>query len=598
MKIRLISGAAVLTSPQVPRYNPDSVTAPADLSTPTVPALGPDAFGAGIGEGIQRAASAVSGIIKDAREKADRTAALTARTSLDQTEVDLLYNPKTGALTTRGKQAFNVDATTLQAYDAKVTEIGGNLATPAQKETFALMAAQRRAEIGKQLQRHISGELQTYADEANKASLESTLNNVSTNYQDPARVEQERKFGLGVIMSDTDAKGLPPEMVKARVASWESSVHKAVIERLAVDNPVKAQEYYDQNADKLLPAEAVKIKAQLKPLAEAQQGLQTANDIFYASDEKLTLADMLKKVHDQFPNSPNVVKHAETELRSLYSARDDARKKEIQDAEDSVYSAVAKVKLAGGVPKRSDVPAEAWAKLAAVAPDKVDKIADEILHDQEHAVDRVRQEQERKERKQEHDALMADRAANKATPERVTTWAMLKLDPTTLGKTNLDALYAKGKINTTQYQDLVTDKLAIKQGKGERADEILSNKAAVDLVLQTVKIDAKKDPERYGKFYEALNGRMVAFERENQRRPKQAEVKDLARGLLGEVSQDRSFWFDKSVRAFEADPTKVVVPPADRTAITQVLRSKKLPVTDDAIRKIYLEKTIRKGGTQ
>lgn len=591
MKIRLICGAAVLTSPQVPRYNPDSVTAPADLSAPTIPALGPDAFGAGLGEGLQRATSAVAGIVKDAREKADRTAALTARTSLDQTEVDLLYNPKTGALTTRGKNAFNVDATTLQAYDAKVTEIGGNLATPAQKETFSLMAAQRRAEIAKQLQRHITGELQTYADEANNASLESTLNNVSTNFQDPERVEQERKFGLAVIMSDQDTKGLPPEVVKARVASWESSVQKAVIERLAVDNPVKAKEYFDANSDKLLPTEAVKIKAQLRPLAEAQQGLQAANDIFYAADDKVTLADMLKKVHDQFPNSPNVVKNAEGELRSLYSAREDARKKAVEDAEDAVYAAVAKVKLAGGVPKRSDVPAEAWANLAAVAPDRVNKITDEILRDNEHAVDRVRQEQDRQEAKRE-------RRENRSTIESLTTWGMLKSDPNLLRTVNLDKLLATGKITKQHYSDLLTDQVAIRQGKGEREGELLSNKAAVDLVLSSVKIDAKKDPERYSKFYDALNTRMRAFERENQRRPKQAEVKELARGLLGEVSQDRSFWFDKTVRAFEANPETVVVPPADRTAITQALRSRKLPVTEDAIRRLYLEKTVRSGGNQ
>lgn len=590
MKKRLLMGSAVMTTPDVPRYTP--ATQNADLAVPRVSAPGADSFGSGLGEGLQRAASSVAGVIKAEREKADRTATLQARTSLDQVEVDLLYNPQTGALTKRGRDAFTVDQTTLKAFDEQAVKVEGGLATDGQKQAFSLMAAQRRAEINKQLQRHISGELTSYADAANKASLESTLNNVSANYQDPERIEQERKFGLAVIMSDTDNKGLPPEVVKAKVASWESMVHKSVVERLAVDDPVKAKEYFDKNSANFLPSEAVKIKAQLQPLAEAQQGLQTANEIFYGADEKTTLADMLKKVNDRFPKAPNVVKTAAAELRSLYSARDDAKKKDVEDAENAVYSAVAKVKLAGGVPKRSDVPAEAWAKLAAVAPDKVDKIADEILHDNEHAVDRVRQEQDRQEAKRE-------RRESRATVESLTTWGMLKSSPDLLRSVNLDKLVATGKITKAHYSDLLTDQVAIRQGKGEREGELLSNKAAVDLVLSSVKIDAKKDPERYGKFFDALNSRMTVFERENNRRPRQAEVKDLARGLLGEVAQDRDFWPGaKSVSAFEADPAKVRVPTADRTAIVQVLKANKRPVTEDAIRKLYLEKTVRKGGTQ
>lgn len=590
MKMRILMGVAVLTTPDVPRFTPTEQNA--DLSVARVTAPGADSFGAGLGEGIQRAAQSAAGIIKAEREKADRTATLQARTSLDQVEVDLLYNPQTGALAKRGQDAFTVDQSTLKAYDEQVAKVEGGLATDGQKQAFLLMAAQRRAEINKQLQRHISGELTSYADAANKASLESTLNNVSANYGDPDRVEQERKFGLAVIMSDTDNKGLPASVVKAKVDSWESMVQKAVVERLAVDDPVKAKEYFEQNSAKFLPSEAVKIKAQLQPLAEAQQGLQAANEIFYSTDEKTSLADMLKKVNDRFPKAPNVVKGASAEIRSLYSAREEAKKQEIEGAENAVYSAVAKVKLAGGVPKRSDVPAEAWAKLAAVAPDKVDKIADEILRDNEHAVDRVRQEQDRQEAKRE-------RRENRATIESLTTWGMLKSNPELLRSVNLDRLVATGKITKAHYSDLLTDQVAIKQGKGERENELLSNKSAVDLVLSSVKIDAKKDPERYGKFYDALNSRMAVFERENGRKPRQAEVKDLARGLLGEVAQDRDFWPGaKSVPAFEADPTKVRVPTADRTAIVQVLKANKRPVTEEAIRKLYLEKTVRKGGAQ
>jgi hypothetical protein len=207
-----------------------------------------------------------------------------------------------------------------------------------------------------------------------------------------------------------------------------------------------------------------------------------------------------------------------------------------------------------------------------------------------HATDRKRQEEDRAQAKK-------DRLENKATVESITTWGMLKVNPEVLRSVNLDKLLATGKITKSHYQDLITDQLAIKQGKGEHEAKILSDKAAVDSVLASVKITDKKDPEKYSKFYDALNLRMKVFESENGKKPKQEDVLKLTRGLLSEVSQDVNFWpVDKTVRTFEADPAKIRVPTADRAAIVKVLNANKRPVTEDTIRTLYLERQKRNGG--
>lgn len=594
----LLLAFAILTTPQVPRLGPDSI-APSAINPPRAQAPGADSFGAGFGEGLQKVGRTAQTIMQEERDKVDRTAAIESRTKLDQAEVDLLYHPKDGALAKRGKDSFSLEEPTLAAFDTRTAEIEKGLTTPVQKEAFRLLKDQRRVEVDKQVQRHVFGEMKTYAEEANKASLESTLNNVSMHYQDPDRVEGERKFGLAVIMSDTANKGLPPEAVKMKAATWDSMVHRSVIDRLSVDNPVKAKEYFDANRDRLLPTDAAKIENTLKPLAEAQEGLDAANTVFYGAGEKTTLAEMLKSVHDTFPNKPGVVKHAEGEIRSLYTAREAAQKQVIEEAENTVYSAIAKVKLAGGVPKRGDVPAEAWAALAKVAPHKVDIIASEVLRDQEHAADRIQSKEDRAQAKIDRDQARKDREENRTTVDSLTTWGLLKTNPAELGKVNLDKLLATGKIKKAQYQDLVTDQLAIKQGKGEHEAKILSDKAAVDSVLASVKITDKKDPEKYMKFYSALDERMKAFQVEHGSKPKQEDVLKMSRGLLGEVSQDVNFWpVDKTVRVFEADTTKVRVPSGDRAAIVKALQTNKRPVTEETIRSLYLERQKRNGGAK
>jgi len=580
-------GAAVLTTPQVPRYVESVENAP--IQTPRTQGLGPEAFGAGLGQGLQRVGNIGLDLAKQERDKAVRTMTIEGRTKINQREVDLLYHPENGALAKKGKNTFGIEEPTLKAFDESMAKLEQEMTAPEARDALKLFGQQRRVEIQKQIQRHVSGETRAYAEETNKASLESTLNNVMTFYQDPDRVEQERKFGLGVIMSDTNNKGLPPEAVKMKAATWESMVHRGVIERMSVDSPSKAKEYFEKNRDWLLPTDAAKIEGTLKPLVSKQAGMDTALELatkFQGSTDPASIqtleAEALKEARTRLKSDPDALNIAETQIGQMAAERVQLIKAEKEQAAAPVHKRIAEIRLKNGIPKLSDIPAEEWATLIEKNPEEAGQIQTALRTEREHADDRKRAEQDRRE--------------TKATVESITTWGMLKTNPALLQQTNLDKLLSTGKITKTLYSDLITDQLAIKQGKGEQEAKILSNKAAVDVVLSAVDINDKDDPDKYMKFYESLNGRMKTFEAENGAKPKQEDVIKLARGLLGEVSQDRNFWpVDKDVRVFEADPAKVRVPGADRTAIVKALKANKRPVTEENIRTLYLQGKERSG---
>lgn len=584
--MKIIHAAAILTTPQVPRL--DNVPSTQPLATPRSHGLGPDAFGAGLGQGLQQSGRVGMSIAGEEFAKADRIATIETRTKLDQAEVDLLYHPENGALAKRGKDAFSLEEPTLQAFDKRAGEIESGLTTDSQKVAFRALSGQRRVEVDKQIQRHVAGEIKGYIDETNKASLESTLNNVSQHYNDPIRIEQELKFGQAVIMSDTDNKGKPPEFIKLRMAAWQSKVHESVIDKLMVDNAIAAQEYFVTNKDTILPAEAAKLERALKPLATKQLGMDTALKLAPML-EVMPLTDVLATTRNELKGNPDALNLAETQLKQMETERRDRIKQVKTETATPIYQQIAKIQLSGRAAKLSDIPRDQWTALMKVDPEEAGKIQDALRREVQGEEDRNLKRSELKIRKDELNL-------NKTTTDNLTTWGALKLNPEALKRTNLDALFVQGKMNKSQYQDLITDQLAIKQGNGEHETKILSNKAAVDSVLSTVKIDGKKTPEKYMKFYDALNVRLRTFEAETGAKPKQEDVVRLSRGLLAEVSQDRSFWFDKTVNAFDADPSRVVVPKTDKDAITKALKANNRPVTDDSIRQLYLEKQIRKGG--
>lgn len=586
----MVIKASIFSTVIVPRLDDNVRTDP--IQAPRAQGLGSEAFGAGLGQGITQGSRAAMAVIAEEKQRADRTATLDARTKLDQVEVDLLYHPEKGALAKRGSDSFSIEEPTLKAFAERSAEVENSLATLEQKQAFRLMAEQRKVEVDKAIQRHVFGEMKTYSDEKNKASLESTLNNVSMNYQDTERIEQERKFGQAVIMSDSDNKGKPPEYVKLRMAAWESKVHEAVIDKMMVSNAVAAKEYFTTNKEQILPTEAAKIEKTLKPLASKQQGMDTALEVgayLSSSDDPAALRTIedsaLKEIRNRLKGDPDALNIAEVQLKQMASERKEIISAAREQAAAPIYKRMAEARLNGKIPKMSDIPKEEWAALVSKNPEEAGKIQTSLRQEMEHATDRARTESDRRE--------------TKATLDNLTTWGLLKTRPETLRDTNLDALLSTGKLSKTQYQDLITDQLSIKQGKGEHEAKILSDKAAVDVILHSVGI--KDDPKskdasaKYWKFQEALNGRMKLFSAENDgRKPKQEDVVKMARGLLGEVSQDVSFWpADKTVKVFDADISKVRVPSAERATIIRALQSNGRAATEDAIRRLYLEKQMR-----
>lgn len=573
MRRRVLVGAAILTI-QVPRYERQEQTGA--LRTPRAQGVGPEAFGGGLAQGLNRLGAEMEKANAEEVAKANRTAVLTSRAALDSKEQELTWGTEElpGFLRKGGKEVFAIDAPTLEDFDTFVAETEGRLQEGEQRQAFRALADQRRNAINLNLQRHISGEVKKYSKEANQAALASTANNVAQFWNDPARVEQEMRFGFGIIESDPENASLPRAVVDQRREAWESGIHRTVIEKMMMENPSQAQAYLEDvrsgEAPGILPADAAAVEKQLKPLAEAQQASESATLIFSANPDA-SLLEMLEQAREKHKDEPGVSKAAQAEIRATYLAREEEIKQATSEAENTIYATIAKIKMEGRVPRRGDVPRSDWARLADLDAKAVDRIVDELNRGQEHAADRSR--------------TAAERSDNKPSQDQLTTWGLLKTNPTALKATNLDTLLTNGKIAPSLYKDLITDQRAMLNDKGEKETQLLTNKTAVDIVLKGAGISQNKHPEKYAQFYEALSARLHGMEK-----PNQEQVTAAARGLLTEVSQDRDWWpLDRDVPAFAADPNKVRVPAADRAAIVAVLQKRNLPVTDEAINNLYLD---------
>lgn len=578
--MKIIRAAAILTV-TVPRYEEDTRVAPLNTGN-RAQGLGPEAFGAGIGTGLRQVSSDLQTIALEERAKADRTATIDARTKLDQAEVDLLYHPEAGALAKRGKDAFGIGDTTLPMFDDKAAEIESSLSTPEQKQTFKLLANQRRVEVDKQLQRHIQGEMKSYADETNKAALESTLNNVVRFYKDPERLEQEKKFGQALIMSDTDNKGKPPEYIKLRMDSWNSKVHESVIDQLSVDNAVEAQDYFTKNRDQMLPADAAKVEKHLKPLATKQIGMDTALELGLTLGEK-PLTEILGEVRTRLKSNPDALNIAETQLKQMESERLFQVKQEAEAAAKPIYKRIAEIQLSGRAAKLSDIPSEEWATLMKKAPEEAGKIQDAIRREIQGEEDRKERKADREERRQDRE----ERKAERGTMTQLLNWSNLNGDPDSLSKANLDALYTQGQLSKEGYKSLSTKQSELRQNP-DKGNAIRTEKDIAEDILKGVKL--KQGDDNHSLAWNYIENRKKMFTDENKRQPTRKEFEDIVRESVYKVDVAGSV-LDKPLYAVTFDK----IPKAEKTKIIDAFNRHNRPYTEAEVVRAYGQK-LMKGG--
>lgn len=362
----------------------------------------------------------------------------------------------------------------------------------------------------------------------------------------------------------TVARGLKRDNPKATLAELDGMAYRALVE--AGGRP----EAYE-HATRDLAAQFKREDDTRKDVAdEAERKVYATIAEKVRKGEPISMADVPPEDYAALlAVAPDKARGVEETIR----VRDN---REEADALEVVLVEIAKAEREGRVPKRGDVPAEAWDRLLAVAPDKADIVLDELRAEGHADEDRRRLASDR-----------AREAANRPGNGQRITWAGLKQSPEALLKSNLDKLLAGGKITGPQYDDLVTDKVAL-QNPAKRAKKestILTDKTAVDTILAGAGIDDKKDPTRYAHYIEYIEGRKAALGGEVD----QATLREIARDAIRVEKQQGGWWGKKAMRA-EADPERVVVPPItprERQRIVEALKSRGMAADEASIQALY-----------
>lgn len=238
------------------------------------------AFGADVGQALQQTGQQVGQtvnlldrrMVEQAKEDAD-TEAFRAYTAAGVQTQKLFYEGDNAIYNRRGGQAIGASNEAAVELKRIGEESGAALKSPYAKQQFErLWARQQDSEMGA-VSRHERDQRKEFKDQTVVGLVAMSQNLATLRYNDAKEVEEQ--IGIAEIGIRANTKGLPPEAVTAQVANMRSGIQKSVVLRMATDNPLAANKYYQEHAAEFTAEDNVTLQRTLSaPVKRAEARIE------------------------------------------------------------------------------------------------------------------------------------------------------------------------------------------------------------------------------------------------------------------------------------------------------------------------------------
>ena len=232
----------------------------------------------------QQVLSAAGQVFQKSRDDADTAALIEAEAKLSNWKLNTMFNADNGVYSRKGANALDITNQTLPQFDQQADEIGNSLTNERQRARWNQISSGQRQSLNGELNRYEFGERQTFYEETDKASLNSAQAGAMAYYQDPEQIAYYQNKGARVIAANGQRQGLPLEAVEQNVRSFNSSIATGVVERMTVDDPMKAQQYFATAAEYMTPEDRLKTTELLGTAVRQQLGNEIGRSLATQGD--------------------------------------------------------------------------------------------------------------------------------------------------------------------------------------------------------------------------------------------------------------------------------------------------------------------------
>lgn len=555
--------------PRVPVY--EQKVAPAALPGVRLGATtSPRTFGADIGAGLANVGDAVNKVYLEEKKKADQIAVLDADRAIVEFETSSLYDPKAGALTKRGRDAFGLPDTLLGAYDAKVAEIEKGLTNDEQRLAFKRSAISRRLDFDRTLQRHVASEIRKYDDQATESYLANETDAAIAS-GDMDRIALSIDRSRAALVDHQKRNGLPPEWLNQRIAAVQTKVHGGTIDRLlATGQDLAAKAYYGEHKAEIGGTELARIEKALEVGTLRGESQRQADGILAKHRDLTEAMAQARKIGD-----PDVRDEVERRVKDYFAT---AKAAEAEKRTEAYRRAANTLNQNGG-----DFGRVAPGDLAYLDGEQYVKLRALARHVRE---------------------------GTEPVTDYGAYYSLLQLagnDATRAKFLQVDLMEHRHELDNAKFSELARLQANLRSGKAddETLDGYRTKKQVVDDALASIRVDPTPKPgtkhaETVNTFRKRVDEEILAMQRQTGKKATSADVQEVVDRLLIQGTVPGSGWvFDDRKRLFELQPGEAFdvgadeIPAAERKKIEEALTRANRPVTPATVAELFRMRHVR-----
>jgi hypothetical protein len=512
--------------------------------------------------GAQIAGHAYAQMVEAERRRADEVVDLSTSNALDDWGNKTLYDPETGALTKKGRDAQDLP-NEIDAEFTKVTaEIEKGLSTDRQRQAFAAKKANYRKNLDGTIYRHVFREMEVYEGEEVKAFTANKANAAITNASDPRRVGIELADGEAALKKSLPRLGVGPEGVEQQVRAFKSGALEGVINRqLATGNAAAAAAYFEE-----APPGTFDEKAATRITAALSVG-KTRGQAQQKSDEILAQGGTLSEQREKARgiDDPEVRDSVMQRLEHESEVRAHQQRQANELMLKGVYDKVERTHNVDSIDPAT------WAQMTGGERSAVRGYTTSLAKGQ---------------------PIETDQVVYYMLKEAATT------DPTAFLQTNL--LTFKNKLSDSDFQELTGLRGAIRTGnKGATKvlDDFRSETGVISNALTLAGLDptptSDAEKQRIAQFHGLVAAEVRRVQEVTGKKIQNEDLEPIVNRLLAIQITDKG-WFYDSTRSL-ATATPADIPAPDMTQILDSLKRHGLPTDPQAALAIWLRSKAKAG---
>jgi len=321
---------------------------------------------------VQKIASDTASIAIVEKTRQDQTAIEEAQANASKLTTDVLYNPQTGVLTSRGTNALQAHKDGMKTLQKGMNEISQNLHGDEQIGSFNRWAHAHAAATNTTMMGHVDKELADHDAKSYESLLANQQGLVAMAHGNP------EVLALGFQTVNENAKAfaernrLDPEQTTQFIQDANDKMHASVIDgMLKFQNDDSADTYFQANKDSMSPAMQEKVAVALNEGNIRHRSARASVEIWKKADGNLSNAF---KEADKIDN-PEVQEMTKQKLRQLQSDKVAVQEADQNDKFQQAWGLVKNAPPNKPIALRETVPPMLWSQLLPSNQEILKKLA-------------------------------------------------------------------------------------------------------------------------------------------------------------------------------------------------------------------------------